>query len=362
MTRLVFGTSLLMGALVTLAGCGETSGSVLELVPEGSGAGPSSPPGSKPRIDVFVVRDLHACAVGEPCRQDQPDQDNGECFEIEEGDRTTGFRANTVVFLPPEDPYVQAADHFLCFRLVIDDAEYADIHYEFTERLYGELYELSGSEIVAEINVHPIREIRGGLDRYENESGIFLPPETLTMAPSLASRETYFTYAVTGSRDPITGAEPRNEHCAGTVQEIQFGLAGTGYTWLSTKCNQVDSLLRAWMHQVRYFLPDVNDFNDYYDDYYTDDCNDPTPDPTRWWPSPNDCDEDPDYEGCGDNDCDDRDFARHVLTAHWPRRSPWIGNHCNNNRKDFDETNIDTGGVCDALGRPEETASRTIRR
>jgi hypothetical protein len=116
------------------------------------------------------------------------------------------------------------------------------------------------------------------------------------------------------------------------------------------------------MHQVRYFLRDVNNFNDYYDDYYTDDCNDPTPDPTRWWPSPNDCHEDPDYEGCGDNDCDDRDFARHVLTDHWPRRSPWIGNHCNNNTKDFDETSIDAGGVCDRLGRPEETATRTIRR
>jgi hypothetical protein len=362
-TKRVLSWALLAGALVTLAGCGETSGSVLELVPESGPGGTSGPPGSKPRVDVFVVRHIDACAVGEPCRQDDPDTYDGECLEIDEGDRTTSFRANTVWFLAPGDPYLETADHVACFSLIIDDEEMAAIDYEFKERFYGELYELSGREIVADIKIHEIPTIQGGLGRYENESGIFLPPETLSMAPSLASRYTDFTFAVTGARDPNTGAAPRNEHCAGTVQEIQDGLAGAGYTWLSTECNRVEILLRAWMYQVRVFLPDVNDFNDYYDDFYTDDCSDPTPDPTRWWPSPNDCAKDPDSPTCGDDDCDEREFTRHVLTDHWPRRSPYVGNHCNNLREDrhLGEVGTDSGGVCDFLDL-QETATRTNQR
>lgn len=363
MTSSVLHSALIAAAFVTLAGCGETSGSVLELVPEsGPDSGRRGPPGSEPRIDVFVVREVAACAVGEDCRQ-EPDSHDGECFEIEEGDRTTGFRAETVVFLPPNDPYVEAADHVSCFRLIIDDDEMASIQRDFTETFFNDLFELSNGEIFADIIVHQISPIQGGLVRYETESGIFLPPRALDMAPRLASRDTDFTYAVTGARDPYTGAKPRNEHRVGTVQGIERGLAGAGYTWLSSDFNRDEDLIRAWMHQVRVFLPDVNDFNDYYDDEYFDDCNDPTPDPTKWWPSPNDCDRDPDSPTCGNNDCDDddadeREFTRHVLTDHWPRKSPYVGNHCRNNREDrhWDEYGIDEGGVCDVLGTQQTSA------
>lgn len=372
MTLTAHRSALLVGALLTLGACGETSGSVLELVPEsGPDAGRRGIPGSRPRIDVFVVRELSTCAVGEPCRQDEPDTRNDECIEIEEGDRTTGFRAETVNFLPPDDPYVAAADHVSCFRLIIDDDEMAAIDYDFKERFVGELFELSNGEILADTFVHSIPPIQGGLVPYENESGIFLPAAALDMAPSFASRETDFTFAVTGARDPYSGAEPRNEYCAGTVQGIAQGLAGAGYTWLTTECNRDETLLRAWMFQVRVALREVNDFNDYYDDYYPGDCHDPTPPPTEWWPSPKDCNRDPDAPTCGDNDCDDDDdddareeFARHVLTDHWPRGSSFVGNHCNNGEPDrnFNESGPDVGGVCDELGRPQQTAARPVTR
>jgi hypothetical protein len=118
------------------------------------------------------------------------------------------------------------------------------------------------------------------------------------------------------------------------------------------------------MFQVRVALKDVNYFNDYYDDNYTDDCNDPTPDPTKWWPSPNDCDRDPDSDTCGDRNCDDDDddldFERHVLTEHWPRGSNFVGNHCNNREEEryLGEVGADMGGVCDDLGRPLQTPAR----
>jgi len=369
MTPAVFRSSLLFGALLVLGACGETSGSVLELVPDTAPDG-RGPPGSEPRIDVFIVREVDTCAVGEPCRQDDPDTSYGDCIEIDEGDRTTGFRADSVVFLSPNDPYLQQADHVSCFSLVIDDDEMVDIEDDFTDRFVNTLFDLSNGEIFANVVVHPILRIEGGLERYETESGIFLSPQSLDMAPSLASRDTDFTYAVTGARDPYTGAEPHNEHCVGTVQDIRGGLAGSGYTWLTTECNREELLLRAFIHQVGVYLPDVNNFDDYYTDgadgeHNYPDCHDPTPSPTEWWPSPNDCDDDPDFEDCGRNDCDDWDFARHVLTDHWPRRSPYVGNHCANGREDRQLGEIggaDTGGVCDELGRPQQTAARPIMR
>lgn len=371
--RFLLRSAVALGMLFALASCGETSGSVLELVPDTApDAGNREPPGSEPRIDVFVVRDVDACAVGEPCRADEPDaQHNGECFEIEEGDRTVGFRTETLRFLAPEDPDVSSYDNVSCFHLIIDDEEMAVIERDFSERFINTLFGLSDGEIFASVKVHEIPLIRGGLVRYETESGIFLPPDSLDSAPSLASRDTDFTYAVTGERDPFTGAEPRNEHCAGTVQEIWNGLAGAGYTWLSTECNREDALLRAFLYQVAVFLPDVNDFNDYYrdgadNDHTYPDCHDPTPSPTEWWPSPNDCNDDPDSPTCGDQNCDDddREFARHVLTEHWPRRSPYVGNHCANGREDrhLNEYGIDTGGVCDDLGRPQQTSQRPVMR
>jgi hypothetical protein len=245
----------------------------------------------------------------------------------------------------------------------------ATIEHDFTDSFFNALFELSDGEIFATVVVHEIPSIQGGLVRYENESGIFLPPESLDMAPSLASRETDFTYAVTGERDPFSGAEPHNEHCAGTVPDIRSGLAGAGYTWLSTECNQEEALLRAFIHQVGVFLPDVNGFNDYYRDgpyneHRYPDCHEPTPSPTEWWPSPNECDDDPDYRGCDENDCDEREFARHVLTDHWPRRTPYVGNHCANGREDrhLNEYGIDSGGVCDDLGRPQQTSQRPVMR
>jgi hypothetical protein len=44
-------------------------------------------------------------------------------------------------------------------------------------------------------------------------------------------------------------------------------------------------------------------------------------------------------------------FYTHLLARHWRRGEPYNGNHCSDGRIDRDETGIDTGGVCDVIGR-----------
>jgi hypothetical protein len=81
-------------------------------------------------------------------------------------------------------------------------------------------------------------------------------------------------------------------------------------------------------------------------------CGTAADDPALWFPRGDDCAVDPDAASCGQPSCDEgEDFAHHLLTAHWPRGRAFIGNHCANGLQDYDETDIDAGGVCDLLGR-----------
>jgi hypothetical protein len=81
-------------------------------------------------------------------------------------------------------------------------------------------------------------------------------------------------------------------------------------------------------------------------------CGQGDPDPTRWFPSVEDCTTDPDFGACGAATCPDRDaFYTHLLARHWRRGEPFNGNHCSDGRMDRNETGVDTGGVCDLIGR-----------
>jgi len=351
MTPVIARAALLSLALFALDACGETSGSVLERIPD-AGTGPDAPPESELQIDYFIVRSVDTCAIGEPCSRNEPDTRNGgECFEIEDGSGVrTAFRADTVQFVPPDDERVPNAQQRECFRLTIDDETSAAIDTSF-EALRTRVFDLSGSEILLRLRRHDIPTMTAGFVRFENEFGIFLPAQALDVN-ALASRDTDFTYAITGARDPESGLAPQVEHCAGTNREIREGLAGAGYSWLTTECNETDTLLRHWMFQVTVALRDVNGFNDFYDRDYVP-CGESREDPARWWPNPDECSRDPDAPTCGDDRCEgtDNDYVGHVLTDHWPRGREFVGNHCRNGRADFDETDVDVGGVCEVLGR-----------
>jgi hypothetical protein len=352
--RFAFALLLSLG----VGACGETSGSVLEPIPEsttGPPGGSDNPPGSLLRVDVFLVRDMDTCAIGSPCnRNNDPDtRGDAECFELENGagDRI-GFRDN-VIFVAPGDERIQTAEQAQCFSLPID-TDLADAVKENFDELRQRVFSQSRGEILLEIVTHDVPPMNSGFVKYENEWGIFLDSSALRASASAITRETDFVYAVTGARDPEGGFAPIVEHCAGTIRGIEQGLAGSPYTWLTPECDGSDSLLRHWMFQVAVALRDVNDFNDLYDHDYPPCGEFDRNDPAEWWPTPDECSVDPDSsDTCGENRCEgtDDDYVGHVLTAHWPRGRDFVGNHCANNEQDFDEMGVDTGGEsCSLLG------------
>ena len=130
-------------------------------------------------------------------------------------------------------------------------------------------------------------------------------------------------------------------------------IGASAYTWMnvSASCGQAASFLFPWIVQLYFGLRDVMQAPDlYYRDYPA--CGQGDPDTTRWFPFVEDCTTDPDFTECGAATCMDRDaFYTHMLARHWRRGEPFNGNHCSNGRMDRDETGIDTGGVCDLIGR-----------
>jgi hypothetical protein len=90
-------------------------------------------------------------------------------------------------------------------------------------------------------------------------------------------------------------------------------------------------------------------------------CGNTNPDKNyKWFPDPDQADKIPDFEACknyyGDwggycssvkpADCDYK-FDRHLLNKHFPAGIRFIGNHCRDGVKNYSETGVDIGPMCD---------------
>ena len=251
---------------------------------------------------------------------------------------------------PDDEKRILEAQQAVCYELVLGDEELFELQGNF-ESLRTLIYQLSNEEILLDVRIHEIPNLTTGFVQYENEWVPFLSTNALGEHIRALSRDTDFTFSVTGSRDPMRRIEPRIEHCFGTIRNIEDGLAGAGYTWLTDECNGQNTLLKQWLSQVGLALREVNGFNDAYRGEYPR-CGQAEEDPSRWWPDPNACSVDPDSPTCGEDNCEgtDEDYVGHLVTAHWPRSRRFVGNHCSNARADHGETpTADVGGVCDAL-------------
>jgi hypothetical protein len=331
-------------ALACCAGagaCGGTEAKVLERT-----AGPT-PPGSNLRVDVFLLRSVATCAVGEPCAL----ADASQCFYLADqaGPRIT-FAPDTVQFLAPGDPQVASAPQSSCFRLGLDDAEVSAAG-ALTATLRTRVFQLTGGDIDLEVRTHEVATLEAAFTRYY--TGPFLPPSALdAVGLPQVNRDTDFAFAITGFRDPDTGLLPKLDPCVGTNWLDKGGFGGTTYTWLamSGACTQGSGLLRPWLIQLYFGLRDVMGVANAYANGYPA-CRRGTADPTRWFPYVDDCTADPDATGCGDAACPDSDaFYAHMLQAHWVKGRPYNGNYCSDGRMDYDETAVDSGGHCDLIG------------
>lgn len=327
----------LLSAAFAAVGCGTNGGPVLELIE------PRVPPEAHPRMDVLLVRRVESCAIGEPCSSTDPD----ECFHLSDASGPAVlFEPSGLQFVPPRDERVQTAELSGCFRLDLDDETAGAWRATFDE-LRTRIFQLSAGRLDFELHVHDVGPVDAGFKRWEGGTGLFLEPWALADALPLFSRETDYSFAVTGV-DPVGGYLPKILPCGGSNWEQQGGFAGTAYTWLSANCDDPTNILGHLHIQTRFALRDVNDFADVYDGDYPA-CGNSERDPSEWFPSADECGQDPDASTCGERCQFGDEFASHVLRAHFP--ASFIGNHCRNGVMDWDETDVDAGGVCDRVGR-----------
>lgn len=324
------------------AGCSGSRGNIFERIDA------ATPPGSNLRVDVFLLRSVSTCAVGAPCSQGGG---SGDCFFLSGGGQAITFDPDTLAFLPPGDPAVGQGPQTACFRLAMDDASVTRAGQLFAE-LRADVFQASRGDINLDVRLHQLQAIDAGFSPFH--SGLFLEPAALEAAglPEV-DRETDMVFALTGVADPGAGLSPNVDPCSGTNWLAQGVLGASTYSWIDfgESCARTSTLLRAFFIQLFLGLRDIDGLPDLYAGGYPS-CGRGAADRTAWFPHFADCTQDPDAPSCGAAQCADLDaFYRHVLAVHWPRGRSYNGNHCSDGRMDHGETGVDTGGVCDLLGR-----------
>jgi hypothetical protein len=327
--------------LAGVLGCGGTSAKVLERVDA------AAPPVSNLRVDVFLLRSVSTCAIGRQCTAADP----SNCFYVADaaGPRIS-FSTDGLRFVRPGDPAIVTADRVQCFTMILEDTAAVAIR-ELMKGLRVQVFQASNGNIDLDIR---IRELTGNLDAWFTRyyTGLFLPPEALnTVALGSVSRDTDLVYAITGFRDPDTTLQPKLEFCNGT-NKFSLGVLGASpYTWMAVtdRCLRPETLMGTFMIQVGQGMRDIAGVMN---PRTYPACGDGDPDPLTWFPDTDECTRDPDAPTCGLSSCPDQAaFYKHVLTTHWRQSVAYNGNYCADGRMDYDETDVDSGGVCDLIGR-----------
>lgn len=332
--------ALASAAALAGAACGGPSAKVLERL---DGA---TPPGSTPRVDVFLLRSVATCAVGRACTAG----DSSQCFYVADstGPRIS-FSTDGLRFVRPGDPLVQTADRAQCFRLVMEDTMVGTVR-DLLASFRASVFQSSGGNVDLDLRIHEVPSLEGGFIRYY--TGLFLPPAALEAAGlPLLGRDTDSVFAISGYRDPETTLQPKVEYCTGTNWLGQGVLGASPYTWMTMneRCvRSADPMVGAFLIQAFFGMRDLGGVNN--PSQYPA-CGRATRDPHTWFPWPDDCRTDPDAPACGQSTCDPAAFFAHILAAHWPRDVPYNGNYCADGRMNYDETGVDSGGICDLIGQ-----------
>jgi hypothetical protein len=327
-----------LGALAS--GCGNTSGKVLERVDA------ATPPGSNLRMDAFLVRSARTCAIGPACASQ-----GSSCFTLTDATGVVArFEGSQLQFVAPGDSRIAGAEQAMCFRLTLSDAQVSTIR-DATEALRATVFNATGGEMNLDIRLHEVATLETAFSTYQN--GPFLGPAALGAAlQDSVSRDTDFAYVVTGYDDGDTGLTPSMNQCAGTGR-ITGGGTGSPFSWigLSQRCIDETAFLSTFMIQLFDGVHDIYRLDDiYYSNGYAS-CGRGDADPSVWFPDPKDCTRDPDAPTCGQAFCPSYDeYYTHILKAHWPRGRVYIGNHCRDGQRDYDETSVDQGGTCAVIG------------
>lgn len=326
---------LALVSLAVLAGCGSKAGVAIELTH---------------RLDIFLLEDVSACAVGNPCSSVDPT----ECFRFEDDAGPVPgllFDRASLQVVPQRLAGSVSATMQHCFHATLDAALIQQTRADAME-LRRKVRELTDGDIELDVQLHEIPS--ADLPYSVWGTGIWVGAVNVgaQLVPQM-SVDTDFMMVVQGDRDPATGyrfARPGSSSCI-YLNWTYSGLGVPEYTYLLLPCERhFQKMLYGWIDSLRHAQHEVMGIQDeLYANRSYPACGQGDADPTKWFPYPGDCD-DPCSPSCGSGDCASDEHLSHVLSAHWKRGRDLVGNYCRNGRQDSDETGVDRGGACSRLG------------
>jgi hypothetical protein len=191
-----------------------------------------------------------------------------------------------------------------------------------------------------------------------------------------------FVYLIHGDYDIKTKKTLKTSVCDLT-DSADNGSIGTSYTWiphnqtpnLGYDCANKKVMDHGLLHQIDFDLEYINNVPDIYRNTYTKAMcgNTKVVNNYKWFPDPDQADKIPDFPACkkyynswskycdsiAPVDCDYK-FDQHLLKAHFPPNLNFIGNHCHNNKQDFDEYAIDKGYSCNTSNSNNSSPRGTV--
>lgn len=301
------------------------------------------------RVAVYLPRRISTCFIGEPCA---PGSDSCIGLRNDANELAETFTLESFAAVKTTSPARAGAAKEVCLELVASAAEEAAT-LAGLEQFRANVAEWSRGTLDLTLDVIPFDHIDIGQSRL-NGGGLWIAPEDLAelALPELGAAPD-FNLVIAPVRDPVRGLHHDLGGCANTHGSDR-GLAGAGFSWIPMtgaaigfECADETSFTHEWLHQVHWSYHTLSGFADPYGRTLPM-CGGSELDPRAWFPDTHQCNEDPDFEGCGRNDCHvTRALVNeHVISEHFDPRVEFVANHCKNGLQDFGETGVDTGGAC----------------
>ncbi len=312
----------------------------------------------RPRhTDVFILKDISTCVIGDPC----PDGTGQGCLGMwSAGDQWGDGVADNenVRIVKPSDPARYTAPHAFCFHDMLDATEVSALRTQLTT-FRNNIYNWSSGDINLALDIHEIGTVEMTMS---NWYGFWAGPwDTYSVAQPYLTRDTDFVLVFQSVYDPHTGWHHGVGGCGGSFG-ANLGYGGVGYSAIpvttkgwSYECENSGVIAHEWMHQLDWGLHNLSGYTDiYYQDgeVRNPPCGQAAADPYQWFPGSDQFCGDPDLPLCGQDPCGPEPnnpnnvAVSHMLQIHWKYGQTLVTNHCQDGAQDFDETGIDTGAEC----------------
>ncbi|MEW5852813.1 MAG: hypothetical protein AB2A00_28780 [Myxococcota bacterium] len=302
------------------------------------------------RLQVFLVRELRTCFVGDPCGE-------GTCASLNRrGGRVVRFADNdNFISLPPGDTRLKGRADAVCLTITLSDEDVAWLNEEL-HTFITETNVFTDGGVVLNLEAIHLPRLEVGLARIGN--GFWLPPFGLEkhLRPHLRP-DTDFIMLSHGVLDEEAGVSFDVGAC-GLTYGSDYGIGGAGYSWVPKtsgafpfECAERGVMMHEWLHQVEFAQWFLSSRDDIYlsrksGTHNYPPCGQAAHSPQHWFPSTHDCTSDPCAPDCG-RSCSGNDVINeHVLRVHFNRHVPLVTNHCRNGIRDHGEHGVDVGGNC----------------